>query len=58
VNAYLTPAATAAIKAANAAHIERNNQRRRERAFVRAMVAMREPMRSVPAFPPSGLVKL
>lgn len=58
MNAFLTPQATAAIKAANAQHIARNDARRRERAYRQLMQAARQPVRDVPAFPPSGLVRL
>ena len=58
MNHYLTPAATAAIKAENAKHIAANNQRRIERECCRLFEsAMRRP-RNVPAFRPSGFVEL
>ena len=56
MNAYLTPAATAAIKAANAAHIQRNNARRLEREFARLMNSVRVKPRDLSVFRPSQLL--
>lgn len=56
MNAYLTPAATEAIKAANAAHIAANDQRRLERKAARMLAAVRVKPRDLSAFLPSQLM--
>jgi hypothetical protein len=58
LNAYLTPQATAHIKAQNAKHIAANNQRRLDREFDRLMVEAMTKPRDVPAFVKSGFVSL
>lgn len=58
MNAYLTPAATAAIKAKNAEHIKANDARRAQRRTERLIAQAMSKARDIPAFPDSGLVRL